>query len=285
LTSVPDAAQEEIRALIRLRLAHQREVERAKHRIQGMLLYQGQHFSGTKCYWTKTHRVWLRKIRREVDGISAVCLAIELEHLEFEEQQAAALDRTIERRGLAAESSSEVYGTSDPPTRIPGSRQPRTDLPQARYPTRGYSSENRRRIPLLSCAHPRTIDDSRSVLLREYDPSCRGATRCRHADHIHPAGQRGAGQTQIIDARSGQQRAGVDALRHGPADPLCGAPSRWSGGPQQHNVLERAEGALSMMTIDGGTHARNGAGDRCRARAPLSHFSSRIGACASYGMR
>jgi transposase len=94
---VPDDEQEEIRTLIRLRLAHQREVKRVKHRIQGMLLYQGHHFGGTKSYWTKTHRAWLRKIRGEVEGIFAVCLATELEHLEFEEQQVAALDREIER--------------------------------------------------------------------------------------------------------------------------------------------------------------------------------------------
>ena len=94
---VPDDEQEEIRTLIRLRLAHQREVKRVKHRIQGMLLYQGHHYNATKIYWTVTHRAWLRKIRDEVDGIFATCLRTELEHLEYEEQQVAALDREIEK--------------------------------------------------------------------------------------------------------------------------------------------------------------------------------------------
>lgn len=94
---VPDDEQEEIRTLIRLRLAHQREVKRVKHRIQGMLLYQGHHYNATKSYWTKTHRQWLRKLRDEVDGVFAVCLRTELEHLEYEEQQVAAFDREIEK--------------------------------------------------------------------------------------------------------------------------------------------------------------------------------------------
>lgn len=94
---VPDDEQEEIRTLIRLRLAHQREVKRIKHRIQGMLLYRGHRFDGTKSYWTKTHRQWLRELRQEVDGVFGLCLSTELEHLEYQEQQVAALDREIER--------------------------------------------------------------------------------------------------------------------------------------------------------------------------------------------
>jgi transposase len=94
---VPDQEQEQVRTLLRLRLAHKREVKRIKNRIQGMLIYRGHHFQETKSYWTKKHRAWLQKLRREADGLFGLCLSTELEHLEYEEQQLRAFDAEIER--------------------------------------------------------------------------------------------------------------------------------------------------------------------------------------------
>jgi len=99
---VPDEDQEEIRTLLRLRLAHQREVKRVKHRIQGMLLYRGLRYDETRSYWTQKHRIWLERLRGELDGVFGQCLATELQHLEFEEQQVSAMDDELERLSRCA---------------------------------------------------------------------------------------------------------------------------------------------------------------------------------------
>lgn len=94
---VPGEEQEQVRTLLRLRLAHKRETKRIKNRIQGMLLYRGYRFQETKSYWTKKHRAWLQKLGSEVTGLFRLCLRTELEHLEYEEQQLQAFDAEIDR--------------------------------------------------------------------------------------------------------------------------------------------------------------------------------------------
>jgi len=94
---IPGEEQEQVRTLLRLRLAHKRETKRIKNRIQGMLLYRGHRFTETKSYWTKKHRAWLQKLCDEFTDLFTLCLRTELEHLEYEEQQLQALDAEIDR--------------------------------------------------------------------------------------------------------------------------------------------------------------------------------------------
>lgn len=97
---VPTEEQEAVRGLVRYRLVLKREAKRAKHRICGFLLRQGFTFDGTKSNWTKKHRIWLAQVRRELTGPAAICLSMELEHLEYLESQLNALDAEIERVSL-----------------------------------------------------------------------------------------------------------------------------------------------------------------------------------------
>jgi transposase len=94
---VLDEEQEAVRSLVRYRLVLKREAKRAKHRICGQLLRQGLTFDGTKTHWTKKHRQWLAQVRRELEGPAALCLSMEMEHLEYLETQLRALDAEIER--------------------------------------------------------------------------------------------------------------------------------------------------------------------------------------------
>ncbi len=94
---VPSEEQEAVRSVVRLRLAYQRQVTRTKYRINGMLLAQGHVFRGTKSNWTKKHRAWLSTLRTRLDGPQGMCLAVELEHLEYLETQLGALDAEIDR--------------------------------------------------------------------------------------------------------------------------------------------------------------------------------------------
>jgi transposase len=47
--------------------------------------------------WTKKHREWLAKLRRELEGPLHTVLVAELEHLEYLEMQRGALDADIDR--------------------------------------------------------------------------------------------------------------------------------------------------------------------------------------------
>jgi transposase len=95
--TVPDREHEEIRQLVRSRLAVQSHVVRLKHRIVRVLATHGHRFTGGKSNWTKKHRVWLRKLHRELDGPLATVLAFHLEHLEYLEAQKNALEAEIDR--------------------------------------------------------------------------------------------------------------------------------------------------------------------------------------------
>lgn len=94
---VPTEDQEAIRRLIRLRLTYQGQCKSTKRRIVGILRAHGLVFRGTKTLWTAKHIVWLRKMRRELQGPLQTTLATELEHLEYLETQRNALDCDIER--------------------------------------------------------------------------------------------------------------------------------------------------------------------------------------------
>ncbi len=60
----------------------------------------GHRFTGSKSNWTKKHRVWLRKLHRELGGPLGTVLAHHLEHLEYLEAQKNALEMEIDRIGM-----------------------------------------------------------------------------------------------------------------------------------------------------------------------------------------
>lgn len=94
---VPSEEQEGVRSLVRLRNSYMTQVKSSKHRITGMLRYQGLTFRGTKSLWTTKHRAWLSKLRGELTGAMGTCLVTELEHLEYLETQLRSLDAQIDR--------------------------------------------------------------------------------------------------------------------------------------------------------------------------------------------
>jgi transposase len=93
--TVPDIDQEAVRHLVRAHLFNRRQITRAKHRIAGILRSGGHHFTGTKSGWTKQHRAWLAKLRRELTGPMQTVLASELQHLEYLEASLSALEAAI----------------------------------------------------------------------------------------------------------------------------------------------------------------------------------------------
>ncbi len=95
--TVPSREQEEIRQLVRSRLAVQSHVVRLKHRIVRVLATHGHRFTAGKCNWTHKHRVWLRKLHRELDGPLGTVLSHHLEHLEYLEAQKHSLEGEIHR--------------------------------------------------------------------------------------------------------------------------------------------------------------------------------------------
>jgi len=94
---VPDAEQEAVRNLVRLRLSYRKQLKSTKHRICGILYSQGLVFRGGKSYWTQKHRAWLAELRSTLTGAIGTSIVIELEHLEYMEAQLQALDAEIER--------------------------------------------------------------------------------------------------------------------------------------------------------------------------------------------
>jgi transposase len=92
---VPDEEQEAIRDLVRTHVARSKQIKVTKLRIHGLLLRQG-HVYRDSSYWTRTHRAWLAKLRRELTGPAATILATELELLEYLEAQLKAVDEQIE---------------------------------------------------------------------------------------------------------------------------------------------------------------------------------------------
>lgn len=100
--AVPTLEQEALRGLVRLRLAYKRQIKSTKNRINGILLFQGLRFEGTKSLWTKKHRAWLQGLREELAGPVGICVGVELQHLEYLETQLNALDAEIERYALRA---------------------------------------------------------------------------------------------------------------------------------------------------------------------------------------
>jgi transposase len=95
--TVPSREQEEIRQLVRSRLAVQSHVVRLKHRIVRVLATHGHRFTGGKSNWTQKHRNWLRARRRELDGPLQTVLAHHLDHLEYLEAQKHSLEAQIDR--------------------------------------------------------------------------------------------------------------------------------------------------------------------------------------------
>lgn len=94
---VPDEWQEAVRRLIRLRASYQCQCKRTKHRIYGILKAHGYIYRSGRTLWTKKHRMWLAKLRRELEGPLHTVLVAELEHLEYLEMQRGVLDDDIER--------------------------------------------------------------------------------------------------------------------------------------------------------------------------------------------
>ncbi|MCG8431247.1 MAG: IS110 family transposase [Candidatus Omnitrophica bacterium] len=95
--AVPSQQQEEIRQLVRSRLAVQSHIMRLKHRIVRVLATHGHRHTATRSNWTKKHRAWLRKLHRELTGPLQTVLAHHLEHLEYLEGQRYTLEAEIDR--------------------------------------------------------------------------------------------------------------------------------------------------------------------------------------------
>lgn len=95
--AVPTQEQEEIRQLVRSRLAIQSHVVRMKHRIVRVLATHGHRFTAGKSNWTQKHRAWLRQLHRELAGPLGTVLAHHLEHLEYLETQKTSLEAEIDR--------------------------------------------------------------------------------------------------------------------------------------------------------------------------------------------
>jgi len=94
---VPAVDQEVIRRLIRLRLSYQEQCKSTKRRVYGMLLNSGLVYRDGRSLWTKKHRVWLAKLRQQLQGPLHTALVAELDHLEYLEMQRNSLDAEIER--------------------------------------------------------------------------------------------------------------------------------------------------------------------------------------------
>ena len=94
--TVPSKEQEEIRQLVRSRLAVQSHITRLKHRIVRVLATHGHRFTEGKSNWTQKHRNWLRKLNRELEGPLQTVLAHHLEHLEYLEGQRNSLEAEID---------------------------------------------------------------------------------------------------------------------------------------------------------------------------------------------
>lgn len=94
---VPTADQEAIRRVIRLRLTYQEQCKSTKRRVYGMLLNAGFVYRDGRSLWTKKHRIWLAKLRAQLQGPLHTALVSELEHMEYLEMQRDALDAEIER--------------------------------------------------------------------------------------------------------------------------------------------------------------------------------------------
>jgi len=93
--TVPDVDQEAVRHLVRAHLFMRRQIVRSKHRIMGILRTGGYRFIETKSSWTRPHRAWLAKLRRELTGPMQTVLASELQHLEYLETSQGALETAI----------------------------------------------------------------------------------------------------------------------------------------------------------------------------------------------
>ena len=95
--TVPSQEQDEIRQLVRSRLAVQSHVVRMKHRVVRVLATHGHRFTEGKSNWTKKHRLWLRKLHRDLEGPLGTVLSHHLEHLEYLEGQKNTLEMEIDR--------------------------------------------------------------------------------------------------------------------------------------------------------------------------------------------
>jgi transposase len=94
---IPTVDQEALRRLIRLRLTYQEQCKSTKRRIYGILLNGGLVYREGRSLWTKKHRTWLAKLRRQLEGPLHTAMVAELEHLEYLEMQRDSLDAEIER--------------------------------------------------------------------------------------------------------------------------------------------------------------------------------------------
>ncbi|MBM4130731.1 IS110 family transposase [bacterium] len=93
--SVPDVDQEAVRHLVRARLFNRIQITRSKNRITGILRVAGYHFTETETGWTKAHRAWMAKLRRELTGPMQTVLASELQLLEYLEASLSSLEAAI----------------------------------------------------------------------------------------------------------------------------------------------------------------------------------------------
>ena len=106
LITIPTAAEESTRELVRCRTTLQRELHRARQLVLKFCTRHGLRYmpAGTKrTHWTKAHRAWLRALVRE-PALSPEGQAVLTEYLallDYTEQRRDALDQQLEALVLA----------------------------------------------------------------------------------------------------------------------------------------------------------------------------------------
>lgn len=91
---VPDAAEEQVRSLVRCRETLTREILKSRHYVLKLLLSRGQVYRGGG-NWTRRHWDWLRQVKLE--GADRITLQTYLELLEYKLIQREGLDKEIEQ--------------------------------------------------------------------------------------------------------------------------------------------------------------------------------------------
>lgn len=105
---VPREEHEALRRLLRLRTTYHRYATATMHRVSGILRNHGHVYTQGKSTWTKKHRAWLGALRLSLEGPLQIALAIELEHLEYLENQYRAMDTELEQWAQAPQFRPQV---------------------------------------------------------------------------------------------------------------------------------------------------------------------------------
>jgi transposase len=91
---IPEEKDVEAREWLRYRYELSHRITKQKQRIIGFVKRNGCEYSETKTNWTKTHLKWLRSVTLPI--ITRQLLDIELDHLEYYEEQLKKMDHILD---------------------------------------------------------------------------------------------------------------------------------------------------------------------------------------------